>query len=561
MEELKNAGKRLRATLDHYFSVCSRMDDLSSREGVLRSVPQRLLHDINTEIAHFASYQPKIQQVETTVRRVRNRLFRITPMAALHPEILAHIFDLVAKPCDLRVIAAEDFDPESPTCSDQSEDRNADPRSGLERRRYRTWQLDNFPTHLDHISRVCSYWRRVAINSPSLWTHIDLIPHKSLHRELLARAEMYIARAHQLPIELHAVDSNPLAYNRAILSQFLSLIRDRVKSLDIHVTHSWRQFHFLVLNGIFSDRTPYPTVLTQLTTSFPMADDDTDEFIDWFIDNNDGFRYLTVMHLHGLLPLWGSAAYHNLVDLRLTSPTDERWTHIPEENIRNILEASPGLHILYFSLQITGQPRDDESAIPVSLNNLEVLNISTYRCNEDPVLRPGDILRLLAPGFKPLRLSIWHSPKDGDFDDHGFSLEELIGFFKRSNVTKFSAKYACPQLDKLLCYAPNLEDLAFESCMFGWQGTNLFRRGSPVKSSLNSLVLYHCSPSLDQIELLLQEHPAEQLLLCRCDWDYIEDSSGVRSPVRQVSELLERYPTSKLIIQPSNPTVHWDMID
>ncbi|KAG8682536.1 hypothetical protein FRC11_014738, partial [Ceratobasidium sp. 423] len=150
IEGLETAGKRLRTALEEYIGVCSRADDLLS--DALQDVPQGCLHHIDTEITHFPSYEPKLRQAEATVRRIRNRLPRVTPISSLPPEILAHIFRLVANPCDVRVIDAEHPESDTSTSSDSSEDWNAGAGGDLERRRHRTLQLDNFPTHLDSLT-------------------------------------------------------------------------------------------------------------------------------------------------------------------------------------------------------------------------------------------------------------------------------------------------------------------------------------------------------------------------------------------------------------------------
>ncbi|KDN38552.1 hypothetical protein RSAG8_09441, partial [Rhizoctonia solani AG-8 WAC10335] len=168
---------------------------------------------------------------------------------------------------------------------------------------------------------------------------------------------------------------------------------------------------------------------------------------------------------------------------------------------------------------------------------------------------------MLAPGSKPLRLSIYHNPHDDNPNDYESSPEEVVKFFQRSNVAKFCAKYSCLRLDQYLCLASNLEDLALDSCVFGPQDDHLLQRGNPATSRLNSLILHHCSPSLEQLEMLLEQYPTNSLILSGCCWDYIEDSSEVRNPVRQVSDLLQRYPATGLIFQPSSPTENWDLID
>ncbi|KDN46417.1 hypothetical protein RSAG8_04361, partial [Rhizoctonia solani AG-8 WAC10335] len=543
MEELESAGERLCAALDHYLGVCMKIHDLVARKGMLLNVPQKYLHHINAETHHFPSYEQKFRQAGAAVHRARNRLSRLAPITSLPPEILARIFHLVASPCDiLEAPNAKDLDSETPKSQSEISDAG-DESDDVERPRSKVLQLKNFPTHLDRVTHVCSYWRLIAIGTPSLWTHIDFIPNRSLHRKLLARAETYAIRAARLPIEFHLSDfDKPLTYDKVHLCQFLSSILNRVKSLDIMMIHCWRSFHSLILNELFPHPAPESTILTKLTGTFPKAGVMVDEFVDWFDDTNGSFFRLAVLHLRGIFPLWESVAYHNLVDLRLMSPRDSRWTRIPERHLHSILTASPGLRIFYFALQITDRARDDESVIPVCLDDLEVLNISTNRGAKNTILRPGHVLRLVAPGSKPLRLSIWHSflydDENGGPEDDDFSLDELARFFQRSNITKFCVKYRCPRLDRLLCHASNLEDLVLDTCV------SLF-------------------PTLQQLEMLLQHYPTNLLVASNCGWSKITIFYDGQ-PIIRIRDVLEEYPNTRLVVvdnQLSDPTASWDVID
>ncbi|KAL5631963.1 hypothetical protein ACGC1H_000104 [Rhizoctonia solani] len=564
MEDLESAGKRLCSALDHYLGVCMNIHDLVARKGMLRNVPQNYLHHINTETDRFSSYEQKLRQAGAVVRRVRNRLSRLAPITTLPPEVLTRIFNFVASPCDIiQASNSEALDletPESPSEISDADDSVEGPRS-------KSLQLKNFPTHLDRVTHVCFYWRWIAIGTPSLWTHIDLIPNQSLHRRFLARAETYATRAARLPIELHIADDNPLAYDKTHLCQFLSLIYSRVKSLDIMMIHCWRSFHSLVLNELFPHPAPESTVLTKLVGSFPTADDVLDEFIDWFDHTNVSFFRLTVLHLRGIFPLWESMAYHNLVDLRLISPRDTRWTRISEPQLKSILSASPGLRIFYFALQTTDRKQDDEPTVPVCLDDLEVLSISTNRGNENTILRPGHVLRLITPGLKPLRLSIWHNFIHFDHvDNDNLSPNELATFFQRSNITKFRLGGNCPLglLDPLLCHAPNLEDLVLDSCVSIWSGVAPFRRDSLASFRLNSLALHNCSPSLEQLELFLREYPTNLLVASNCSWSNIPSYYQGQDPVDRIHDLLEKYPDTRLVVNRSllsDPTAGWDLIE
>ncbi|CAE6502021.1 unnamed protein product [Rhizoctonia solani] len=567
MEELENAGKQLRLVLDQYLSICLKVHGLLVQKGTLRNVPQKYLRHIDTELVHFPSYEQKFKQAHASICRVRNRLFRLTSISSLPPEILTHIFYFVASPCDILVPTGSDSDSDSDSETETIWSEVSDVDS---RRRSKTLQLENFPTHLDCITQVCSYWRWVAIGTPSLWAHIDFVPNKSFHRGFLSRAETYAARSLRLPIELHIADDDPLEYSDPSLRQFLSSNFNRIRSLDIVIAHTWRRFHSLILNEFFTDHASQPIALTKLATSFPMADDELDEFIDWLDDTNDRFSRLKILHLHGLFPLWKSTAYHNLVDLRLTAPSDARWTCILESQLRDILEASPKLRIFYFALRIIERKEDDELVIPVHLDDLEVLSISTDRGEEDIILKPGHVLRLLAPGSKPLRLSIWHiywfsyDEDDDDVERDDFTLNELVKFFQRSNITKLCVKEECPPLDRLLCHASNLEDLALENCLYSFNSMKPFRRGSPTVIRLNTLLLRDCSPTFAQLELLLQEHPTNLLILSNCNWSQIQPAPRSQDPVKEVLALLGKYPNTRLVEyknQSYDPVANWDLID
>ncbi|KAH7335949.1 hypothetical protein B0J17DRAFT_719611 [Rhizoctonia solani] len=567
MEDLEDAAKLLRVALDHYLDVCLKIHSLVARKGTLRNIPQKFLRHINTEMDRFPSYEHKLRQAGAAVCRVRNRLPRLAPVILLPPEILTRIFQFVASPCDiLRTPDDEDSESETP----ESPSEVSDAGVSVEGPRSKALQLKNFPSHLDRVTHVCSSWRWIAIGTPSLWTHIDFIPNRSLHRKLLARAETYATRAARLSIELHVADDDPPTYNWVKLRQFLSSILHRIKLLDIVMIHRWCRFHTSILDELFPHPAPESTVLTKLTGSFPMADDELDEFIDWLDDANESLFRLTVLHLHGIFPLWDSTAYYNLVDLRLIAPCDARWTCISESQLQSMLAASPGLRIFYFALQIIDRKPDEESVTPVRLNDLQVLHISTNRGMEDTILRPGNVLRLLAPGSTPLRVSIWHRhcASTGEntrfyceYDE--FSLDELVKFFQRSNITKFCAKDICPRLDKLLCHTSNLEDLVLDYSVSIWKGMTPFQRDGPATFHLNSLILHDCTPNLEQLELLLQQYPTNLLVASNCNWSEITINDE-RDCVAQLHRLLMHYPNTRLVVnegQLSDPIASWDLID
>ncbi|KAG8791591.1 hypothetical protein FRC12_008704 [Ceratobasidium sp. 428] len=53
------------------------------------------------------------------------------------------------------------------------------------------------------IPRVCVRWNQVAIDTPSLWSHIDINLSQSSVATTLERAQLWLKRCHNMPIHLH----------------------------------------------------------------------------------------------------------------------------------------------------------------------------------------------------------------------------------------------------------------------------------------------------------------------------------------------------------------------
>ncbi|CUA74499.1 hypothetical protein RSOLAG22IIIB_11256 [Rhizoctonia solani] len=555
IEELENAGNAFRAALDQYLSVCLKIGELSLRPGVLRNTPQRHLDAIHSEIAYFSSYESKLRQVEAAARRIRNHLPEAVPIASLPNEILIHIFQLVAKPCNLIV----------PHYGDSESDKSINPSGNSKQRHEKacSQSLEKFPTYLDNLTHVCSDWRKTAISCPSLWTHIDIIAHESFHLKLLARARTYVARAAQLPLELHFADVIPFNFNGLLLRIFLSSTYHRVESLNIAVVHNCRKFYDCIFDELFSPRASRPNIFTKLTTHFPMANDRFNEFDVWPGSTNS--FHFTTLHLRGLFPPWDSGAYSNLIDLRLTASRDERWAGISESQLRGILVASPRLRIFHFALKLTDWQPDDESVLPVRLDDLEILSINTYRAECRTVVKLGHVLRLISPGSKPLQLAISHDfytygPTNVDIYEDDFSTEELARFFQRSNITDFCSKYQWPYMDRLLGYATNLQNLTLTSYIIGLTSGSSVPAPSATTSPLNSFTLHRCVLSLAALEVLLQQRPTNLLILSKCKW-IINDTFLDWDPIGEISELLQRYPVTKATFKSLSTSADWALID
>ncbi|KAL5632226.1 hypothetical protein ACGC1H_000280 [Rhizoctonia solani] len=526
MEALRSAGNQLRSALDQYLSVCSSIQHRFSQGGA-SNVSERCLHHIVTEMAHFSTYPSKLKEAEVSISQVYNNLSQIVPINQFPPEIMTHIFHLVpaSEPCNLRLIAGAELDPQ------------------ILRRPTRS-RVENFPMYPDYLAQVCTRWRRIALASPSLWSHLDFTPDDMVHVGMLARANCHQERAKTVPLILHLYESNDINWDKHTLEEFLTSIANRIKLLDFTIIRSSGLFTSLIFEGLLPGCASESSNFTQLTViytgacdspHFSSADEDETHAYGRLVLNTphsvieDSFRRISILHSHGFFPSWSSAAYNNLVDLRLSTSPNSSWNSIPESGFRNILAQSPQLQILHVALKLTHKTQKTEPVSPIILENLEIVNITSYRpFGEGQVLELGDVLRHLAPGLRPLQLSVCYRDY---YSSYGFSRNELIKFFQRAKITKFYSKYT-PPIRELLCYAPNIQDLAIysDSTLFGsMEGF----QSIPIPQ-LNSLILdgRYTSEWIQELDIFLQDYPTKRIIFL----------NGCFSDERTKQMLQENYP-------------------
>jgi hypothetical protein len=117
---------------------------------------ERLQQAIDVEIT-------SLEELES-IRALRLRRNALSPISSLPPEVLAAIFSLLCPP---------------------SPDRNPGHDHHLSRL---------------HVSHVCHRWREIALNHPSLWSHVDFTD----FRASLAGTTEILARAKSVPLYLEA---------------------------------------------------------------------------------------------------------------------------------------------------------------------------------------------------------------------------------------------------------------------------------------------------------------------------------------------------------------------
>ncbi|KAH7332610.1 hypothetical protein B0J17DRAFT_678303 [Rhizoctonia solani] len=546
LDQLKSAGDQLSVAWDNYYRVCSNLENLriKKKPHTAYSLPIVACRLLDTQLTLMSSYESKIQEAKLKVRHARNYSLRLAPINCLPPEILTRIFHLVRKhPCDLY----------------QSSSSNK----------------KCYPGYPDYLAQVCSLWRKTALSSHSLWCHIDLSSHESWCAGLVSRVETYVARAGELPVELHVSahegwDTTPSDNKYEDLSRILSLISNRVESLEFAIG-TFGGFSRAVFRGLLLRR---PPTLTKLILRSEI--DRSNVFIvpdpTQPIERGEGLALglpenqlesslapLTTLHLCGIFPLWSSTAYHGLVDLRLLSTRG--WSFIEETELIIILKSSPRLRILHFDLEVHNSTPRTNSEGQVQLRDLQVIKIFPHY--SDPRWCPSNILQLLAPGTKPLQLSLkgYHGSND-------VLVMNLGKLFARSRVARFYSNATC-QPTHLLRHAPHLEHVIFDCSRYDTRGYIYFNEPSfffsmrmiGLLSRLRSLHLVGWILSDDELRSLV-DHRVNGIALYSCDIHGRNSGGTFKLSIRK---LLESFPTVEIsernpysLIDPVND---WDILD
>jgi hypothetical protein len=155
----------------------------------------------------------------------------------------------------------------------------------------------------------------------------------------------------------------------------------------------------------------------------------------------------------------------------------------------------------------------------VFLKELEVLNIALdafwIREQEEPLAEAGRLLRLLAPGPRPLRFTLQTVRYIQDR-----SFEEVNNFFMRSKVVRFCSQNAWLRLAELSSYARNLETLVFYYCVQREGIIDLITRAnqdSPIATASQfhwkSWCMISCQIILQDLSTIVHSHPIRKLVL------------------------------------------------
>ncbi|KAG8695390.1 hypothetical protein FRC08_007859 [Ceratobasidium sp. 394] len=339
VERALNDWKSWRATLtvviQGYVAACANLTavcaSLSHQPYHKRGIETALLA-IDTELADLASEEAVLRNARTSLAAARNLSTALAPIHTLPPETLANIFFMVQYPHN------------------------------------DTYGLPP----VQQLAGVSSYWRQVAINTPSLWMCIDITTTQTDYNYVT----LALDRSKNYPVDLTIIEtsggedrhrfSGVIAKSHAFLTQ----ASQRIRMLDMTSHHSspgatidmvklWLKHGSAGVAKMLRVRSRLDESLRLNLTSAERA--------------GEVLSSVSVLHLDEVIIPWTSTVYHNLVDLRLWFSVDNK-RRISISQLATILASSLGLATLKLhGLKIT--PSDDWDATTVQLIHLEVLDL------------------------------------------------------------------------------------------------------------------------------------------------------------------------------------------
>ncbi|KAG8684949.1 hypothetical protein FRC08_013396, partial [Ceratobasidium sp. 394] len=360
-EQWRNGGGLLTTSVNHYLGACLALEaSCSDLNRAFSNAPSVLttLHDMDEELFHIISLQHQLERARTVLARARNRSPQIVLINRLPREILAYIFELavLSEFWGFSIIDEDDY-------------------------QVKLGDEIDLPYHPCVLSEVCTAWHRLAVDTPTLWSHIHLIPHGWAANKFYARASLLARRAVGVPLHIcihSSVSSDQAPLVR--LTSWLAPVLGRIYSLDT----SGGSPNFEVLNWVlecwFNRGTP--GVVKELTLWGPPFEGT--RFIDptssssmaaWRFNLSRQqleafFQPITLLRLSGIFPPWDSQAYRGLAHLQLDTAS------IAEAQLICILSENPQLRTLSFDLDVTDtQPRHIPQK-PIPLYDLEILSLT-----------------------------------------------------------------------------------------------------------------------------------------------------------------------------------------
>ncbi|KAF8597677.1 hypothetical protein BDV93DRAFT_562094 [Ceratobasidium sp. AG-I] len=431
--------------------------------------------------------------------------------------------------------------------------------------------IDNeVPLHIgsiEVITEVCGYWRRMAINTACLWTHIDLTVGSNFHA-LYQRSTNFFERSRGAPIHLHISDPSAGGYS-CYEPQVIALTKHiaphliRIQSLDVHSRYHPKCLicpmnAFWLSNGsigstkALSIRKPGSNGLVFLGgTSRATPELKSQEH------GGELLHSLSTLHLQNTYFPWSSSAYRGLIDLRLdfTGVIDTTDISVSQSTFADILSSSPQLATLKLSNLLITQTPDWNQSTSYRLGCLQVLNVLAMDLESLSLLLP-----MIDPPQSAGGLSVGMPAYTGN------KFEEVVeGFFNRSYITtlhlvQHDAPNDIAHVMALLKHITGLERLSLR-CSTPEQCTPLIPYDLAVEAEqtkrsfdLNELYIISKPVNPEKIQPLISMYGVQTLYLVGCEF-HIGSSFVTFEEFRAI--FLQTSPNTNCVLLPRDAIAKW----
>ncbi|KAG8733093.1 hypothetical protein FRC10_000423 [Ceratobasidium sp. 414] len=411
-----DASQQLAESIQRYLDASQALEaavTCRSEASQTTSALDKLFATVRPELVSRSSRDDKIRKSDAALCRVYNQSTKFVPVQRLPCELLVRIFFLACQRCG--------FFPSS-------------------QRKISNCQTTKTMLAITH---VCSDWRRLAVNTPILWSHVDMLD-TSNHYPKPGHEKAWLERARSVTLSVQAhigTDSKKLL----LLGPYFGAIRSLGFESESHDELGAAIAHW-TSNGT-------PGLVQELSL---MAPKERNRFgnpprVDKMIGRSLFESFVAPLKVLRLRQVEFATfvCCEELVHLELSYIGS--ITHSPESLIGCWLSKCPELRVLKLdSLVLAGQNVNWNLAVRLDkLERLEIIDVSPDQCFR--------LLPMLAPGAGELSLRL--ETRVGSWNE-----DKLVSFLNRSNVTKLYFKVPLGdsvQMDWIAA-VPNLQMLVLD---------------------------------------------------------------------------------------------------
>ncbi|KAG8691958.1 hypothetical protein FRC09_011494 [Ceratobasidium sp. 395] len=517
----KSVRTLLADTIQSYLVACSTLKTACTqptRTPLERVIIEEALVTVDSELSSLTEEAHALRSAQVGLSTLRNKSGRLTRINILPPEILTYVFRLSTIHC-VR-------DKEAKGC-------------------------------YNALAGVDIYWRELALNTPELWTHIDISPDTAT-RSLYDAARLRLERSNGEPIHFHVYEpKQKFGHTPEVeifrLRDFISPFASRISTLDVETVNPSQ---FFIQSAIRACIEGGFSALKDLRVSVPDSSHSVYLHVREPVGKKARNHAISLRTLHlrnALFDLNGtSAIYRGLADFRLQG-SGSAHIHIHLPQLANLFTQSPGLVTVKLSGIAVSDWRSssDPPVLPVVLQSLEVLNLADLSSES-----LGLVLSLITQPNPAARLSVGLTFYEGQSDivyEEFFARCHIATIYHQSDAECLLLRHIPPSIAQLVVFQSDISQHGALARTESFSGPT-----APFAYHVLSVTLLSCVVSVEGLVNLIADLDIQDLTLDRCLVDRLMDLEGLIQHVSQdmVASLLEVYPNLICHISDEDSTSH-----